>query len=205
MKFRTRVASFDHGAFDPRTAGFSWAHTERDCVEVTNHDASRHVAARRADPMPADPVRDVPRRARGGRRVRAGDDARRAQLWIWSLLRMTPVKLANAPKGIASVPAYGTPRSLPTKGPLHTRCGPFGLSSRRLTRQRRAVRLCCPDIGAARQRVDARSSAVPGSIRAGSAARTCWSDGAMRNHATYSAGRNTSVRRVAITSPPITA
>ena len=53
--------------------------------------------------------------------------------------------------------------------------------------------------------VDARGSATPGSIRAGSAARACSSDGAMRNHTTYSAGRNTSVRRVAITSPPITA
>ena len=36
--------SFDHGAFDPKTRRVFVAHTARDCVEVIDHDTSRHVA-----------------------------------------------------------------------------------------------------------------------------------------------------------------
>lgn len=36
--------SFDHGAFDPKSRRVFVAHTARDCVEVIDHDTSRHVA-----------------------------------------------------------------------------------------------------------------------------------------------------------------
>ena len=37
-------SSFDHGAFDPKTRRVFVAHTGRNCVEVIDHDAGRHVA-----------------------------------------------------------------------------------------------------------------------------------------------------------------
>jgi len=37
-------SSFDHGAFDPASRRVFVAHTGRDCVEVIDHDAGRHVA-----------------------------------------------------------------------------------------------------------------------------------------------------------------
>jgi hypothetical protein len=37
-------SAFDHGAFDPQTRRLFIAHTARDCVEVIDHDAERHVA-----------------------------------------------------------------------------------------------------------------------------------------------------------------
>jgi len=40
----SRDTSFDHAAFDPKTRRVFVAHTGRDCVEVIDHDASRHVA-----------------------------------------------------------------------------------------------------------------------------------------------------------------
>jgi hypothetical protein len=37
-------SDFDHGAFDPKTRRIFIAHTARNCVEVLDHDAQRHVA-----------------------------------------------------------------------------------------------------------------------------------------------------------------
>src|SRR5713226_7524987 len=37
-------SAFDHGAFDPRTRRVFIAHTARDCVEVIDHDAQKHMA-----------------------------------------------------------------------------------------------------------------------------------------------------------------
>src|SRR5882672_385501 len=37
-------SSFDHGAFDPKTRRVFVAHTGRDCLEVIDHDTSRHIA-----------------------------------------------------------------------------------------------------------------------------------------------------------------
>jgi hypothetical protein len=37
-------SSFDHGAFDPKSRRIFVAHTGRDCVEVIDHDARRHIA-----------------------------------------------------------------------------------------------------------------------------------------------------------------
>ena len=45
-----RDTSFDHGAFDPKTRRVFVAHTARDCVEVIDHDASRHAATLKGFP-----------------------------------------------------------------------------------------------------------------------------------------------------------
>src|SRR5436305_9119376 len=45
--------SFDHGAFDPKTRRVFVAHTARDCVEVIDHDTSRHVATLKGFPEAA--------------------------------------------------------------------------------------------------------------------------------------------------------
>ncbi len=37
-------SSFDHGAFDPKSRRVFVAHTGRDCVEVIDHDAGKHIA-----------------------------------------------------------------------------------------------------------------------------------------------------------------
>jgi DNA-binding beta-propeller fold protein YncE len=37
-------SAFDHGAFDPKSRRIFVAHTARDCVEVIDHDARRHIA-----------------------------------------------------------------------------------------------------------------------------------------------------------------
>jgi len=37
-------SEFDHAAFDPRTRRVFIAHTARDCVEVIDHDAQKHIA-----------------------------------------------------------------------------------------------------------------------------------------------------------------
>ena len=37
-------SEFDHAAFDPRTRRVFIAHTARDCIEVIDHDAQKHIA-----------------------------------------------------------------------------------------------------------------------------------------------------------------
>ena len=37
-------SEFDHGAFDPKTRRIFIAHTARNCVDVLDHDAQRHIA-----------------------------------------------------------------------------------------------------------------------------------------------------------------
>jgi hypothetical protein len=37
-------SAFDHGAFDPETRRVFIAHTARDCIEVLDHDAQKHLA-----------------------------------------------------------------------------------------------------------------------------------------------------------------
>src|SRR5438876_6418770 len=41
---RSAGSSFDHGAFDPKSRRVFVAHTGRDCVEVIDHDAGKHIA-----------------------------------------------------------------------------------------------------------------------------------------------------------------
>src|SRR3954449_1398350 len=51
-------SDFDHAAFDPRTRRVFIAHTARDCVEVIDHDAGRHIATLPGFPGVAGAVAD---------------------------------------------------------------------------------------------------------------------------------------------------
>jgi DNA-binding beta-propeller fold protein YncE len=51
-------SSFDHGAFDPKTRRVFVAHTGRDCVEVIEHDAGKHIATLPGFPGAAGVVAD---------------------------------------------------------------------------------------------------------------------------------------------------
>jgi DNA-binding beta-propeller fold protein YncE len=50
--------SFDHGAFDPQTRRVFVAHTARNCLEVIDHDAGRHIATLPGFPEAAGVVAD---------------------------------------------------------------------------------------------------------------------------------------------------
>jgi hypothetical protein len=51
-------SAFDHGAFDPKTRRVFIAHTARDCVEVIDHDAQKHIATLPGFPGVAGAVAD---------------------------------------------------------------------------------------------------------------------------------------------------
>jgi hypothetical protein len=51
-------SDFDHAAFDPRTRRVFIAHTARDCIEVIDHDAQKHVATLPGFPGVAGAVAD---------------------------------------------------------------------------------------------------------------------------------------------------
>ena len=51
-------SEFDHAAFDPRTRRVFIAHTARDCVEVIDHDAQKHIATLQGFPKVAGAVAD---------------------------------------------------------------------------------------------------------------------------------------------------
>jgi hypothetical protein len=51
-------SEFDHAAFDPRTRRVFIAHTARDCIEVIDHDAQKHVATLPGFPGVAGTVAD---------------------------------------------------------------------------------------------------------------------------------------------------
>jgi hypothetical protein len=51
-------SDFDHAAFDPRTRRVFIAHTARDCIEVIDHDAQKHIATLPGFPAVAGAVAD---------------------------------------------------------------------------------------------------------------------------------------------------
>ncbi|WGD56429.1 hypothetical protein QA641_22505 [Bradyrhizobium sp. CB1650] len=51
-------SDFDHAAFDPRTRRVFIAHTARDCIEVIDHDARKHIATLPGFPAVAGAVAD---------------------------------------------------------------------------------------------------------------------------------------------------
>jgi hypothetical protein len=51
-------SDFDHAAFDPRTRRVFIAHTARDCIEVIDHDARKHIATLPGFPGVAGAVAD---------------------------------------------------------------------------------------------------------------------------------------------------
>jgi DNA-binding beta-propeller fold protein YncE len=54
-----RDSAFDHAAFDPKTRRVFIAHTARDCIEVIDHDAGRHLATLTGFPGAAGAVIDA--------------------------------------------------------------------------------------------------------------------------------------------------
>lgn len=53
-----RDSAFDHAAFDPKTRRVFIAHTQRDCVDVIDHDTRSHIAALPGFPGVAGAVAD---------------------------------------------------------------------------------------------------------------------------------------------------
>src|SRR6516164_4087106 len=51
-------SEFDHAAFEPKTRRVFIAHTARDCIEVIDHDAKRHIATLPGFPGVAGAVAD---------------------------------------------------------------------------------------------------------------------------------------------------
>src|SRR5262249_40058714 len=51
-------SEFDHAAFDSRTRRVFIAHTARDCIEVIDHDAQKHIATLPGFPGVAGAVAD---------------------------------------------------------------------------------------------------------------------------------------------------
>src|SRR5882757_2718761 len=51
-------SAFDHGAFDAKTRRVFIAHTARDCIEVIDHDAGKHIATLPGFPGAAGAVAD---------------------------------------------------------------------------------------------------------------------------------------------------
>src|SRR4051812_31458242 len=51
-------SDFDHAAFDPKTRRVFIAHTARDCIEVIDHDAQKHIATLPGFPGVAGAVAD---------------------------------------------------------------------------------------------------------------------------------------------------
>jgi DNA-binding beta-propeller fold protein YncE len=51
-------SEFDHAAFDPKTRRVFVAHTARDCIEVIDHDAQKHIATLPGFPRVAGAVAD---------------------------------------------------------------------------------------------------------------------------------------------------
>jgi DNA-binding beta-propeller fold protein YncE len=53
-----RGSEFDHAAFDPKTRRVFIAHTARDCIDVVDHDARKHIATLSGFPGVAGAVAD---------------------------------------------------------------------------------------------------------------------------------------------------
>jgi hypothetical protein len=54
-----RGSAFDHAAFDVKTRRVFIAHTARDCIEVIDHDAGKHLATLAGFPGAAGAVIDA--------------------------------------------------------------------------------------------------------------------------------------------------
>ena len=96
------ASSFDHGAFDPKTRRVFVAHTDRDCVEVIDHDARRHIATLAGFPQAAGVVADdgIVLVTNRGAASLAWVDAR-------SLETRAVFKTSPRPNGVAIVPRQG--------------------------------------------------------------------------------------------------
>ncbi len=92
-------SAFDHGAFDPATRRIFIAHTARDCIEVIDRDAGRHVATLPGFPEAAGVV------AEGGQVIVANRGAASvAFIDARSLKTRCVVETGPRPNGVAIVP-----------------------------------------------------------------------------------------------------
>jgi DNA-binding beta-propeller fold protein YncE len=95
-------SAFDHGAFDPKTRRVFVAHTRRDCVEVIDHDAGRHIATVPGFPEAAGVIADD-----GSVLVTNRGAASLAWLDGQSLKTQTVFKTGPRPNGVALVARQG--------------------------------------------------------------------------------------------------
>ena len=95
-------SEFDHGAFDDKTRRVFVAHTARDCVEVIDHDAGRHIASLPGFPEAAGVVADA-----GMVLVTNRGDASVAWLEARSLQTQSVFATGPRPNGVALVPSRG--------------------------------------------------------------------------------------------------
>jgi DNA-binding beta-propeller fold protein YncE len=95
-------SAFDHGAFDPRTRRVFVAHTGRDCVEVIDHDARRHIATLAGFPAVAGIVAD-------NGQVLATNRGAASLAWVdaSSFETRAVFKTGPRPNGVAIVPQRG--------------------------------------------------------------------------------------------------
>jgi hypothetical protein len=92
-------SEFDHGAFDAKTRRIFVAHTGRDCIEVIDHDAGRHIATLPGFPEAAGVVADG-----GAVLVTNRGAASLAWLDAHSLETHAVLKTGPRPNGVAIVP-----------------------------------------------------------------------------------------------------
>jgi DNA-binding beta-propeller fold protein YncE len=92
-------SAFDHGAFDPATRRIFIAHTVRDCIEVIDRDAGRHVATLPGFPEAAGVVAD-------GGQVIVTNRGAASVAWIdaRSMKTRSVVETGPRPNGVAIVP-----------------------------------------------------------------------------------------------------
>src|SRR5215471_15214311 len=93
---------FDHAAFDPKTRRVFVAHTARNCLEVIEHDKSRHLATLPGFPEAAGVVADA-----GHVLVTNRGAASLAWLDGGSLKTMAELSTGARPNGVALVSHLG--------------------------------------------------------------------------------------------------
>jgi hypothetical protein len=95
-------SSFDHGAFDPNSRRIFVAHTGRDCVEVIDHDARRHIATLPGFPEAAGVAAD-------DGKVLVTDRGAASMAWVdaFSLETRAVFTTGSLPNGVAIVSQRG--------------------------------------------------------------------------------------------------
>jgi DNA-binding beta-propeller fold protein YncE len=95
-------SAFDHGAFDARTRRVFVAHTARNCVEVIDHDAGRHIATLPGFAEAAGVVADVGK-------VLVTNRGAASLAWIDAISLETQAVFGTGPRpnGVALVPQRG--------------------------------------------------------------------------------------------------
>jgi len=107
-------SEFDHAAFDPKSRRVFIAHTARDCVEVIDHDAGKHLATLPGFPGAAGAVADD-----GQILITNRGSASIALLDAGTLESRATYKTGGRPNGAVIVARLGL--GWPTAGLIHSR------------------------------------------------------------------------------------